>query len=65
MATARDARTPGYAQWVHLMKNFSALFQEQKPVGSHWRTGGGQWLCTQIEVAPKNSSWSFKLHTND
>lgn len=65
MSIAMNASTPGYAQWVQLMKSFLEYFPEPQAKTSSWRTADGQWFFTQIVEEPKKNSFVYKLHTND
>lgn len=64
MHIAQDARTPGYEQWVHLMKSFLEYFPEPQAKPSSSPSVVEQWPSTQIVAERKQTSSLFELLTS-
>lgn len=53
MHIAQDARTPGYKQWVHLMKSFLEYFPEPQSKTSSSPSVAKPWPSTLTEEERK------------
>ena len=57
MSIAQDANTPGYREWVLLMKSFLEYFPEPQSKTSSSPSVGERWLSTRTEAEQSKNSY--------